>query len=119
LKKLQEWLESYKSKELFKENGDVIDKIKMIIPTNPDRRLGQKEEVSGAYRGLKAIDWRKFTVEKGTAESSMKAVGRLLEQIVKDNPKTFRIFSPDEFESNKLDAVLNFTNRNFQCDQFS
>ena len=49
----------------------------------------------------------------------MKAVGRLLEKVVVDNPKTFRIFSPDEFESNKLDAVLNSTNRNFQWDQFS
>ncbi|EXJ60635.1 hypothetical protein A1O7_04788 [Cladophialophora yegresii CBS 114405] len=119
LKQLQEWLESYKPKELFKENGDVIDEIKSIIPPNPDRRLGQKKEVSGAYRGLKPIDWRNFSVEKGRSESSMKAVGRLLEQIVKDNPKTFRIFSPDEFESNKLDAVLNSTNRNFQWDQFS
>ncbi|KIW68513.1 hypothetical protein PV04_04453 [Phialophora macrospora] len=119
LKQLQQWLESYKPKELFKENGDVIDEIKSIVPTNPGRRLGQKKEVSGAYRGLQVIDWRKFTVEKGSAESSMKAVGRLLEQVVKDNPKTFRIFSPDEFGSKKLDTVLNSTNRNFQWDQFS
>ncbi|KAJ9617308.1 hypothetical protein H2200_001029 [Cladophialophora chaetospira] len=119
LKQLQEWLESYKPKELFKENGDVIDDIKSIIPEKPERRLGQKREVSGAYRGLNPIDWRQFTAEKGSSESSMKAVGKLLEQIVKDNPKTFRIFSPDEFESNKLDAVLNSTNRNFQWDQFS
>ncbi|OAP61491.1 hypothetical protein AYL99_03694 [Fonsecaea erecta] len=119
LKLLQEWLESYKPKELFKDNGDVVDDIKSTIPENPDRRLGQKKEVYGAYRGLKPIDWHKFAVKKGTSESSMKTVGKLLEQIVKDNPTTFRIFSPDEFESNKLDAVLNSTNRNFQWDQFS
>jgi xylulose-5-phosphate/fructose-6-phosphate phosphoketolase len=32
------------------------------------------------------------------------------------NPKTFRIFSPDELVSNKLDAVLEDTGRNFQWD---
>lgn len=32
------------------------------------------------------------------------------------NPRTFRIFSPDELVSNKLDAVLDDTGRNFQWD---
>jgi xylulose-5-phosphate/fructose-6-phosphate phosphoketolase len=32
------------------------------------------------------------------------------------NPRSFRIFSPDELESNKLDAVLRDTGRNFQWD---
>lgn len=111
---LQAWLESYKPKELFKENGDVIDEIKSIIPTEPERRLGQNKKSYDTFEGLKPIDWREFVAKKGSSESCMKAVGNLLEQVVKDNPKTFRIFSPDEFESNKLDAVLNSTNRSFQ-----
>ncbi|KAL2423827.1 putative phosphoketolase [Exophiala dermatitidis] len=119
LKQLQEWLESYKPKELFKENGDVIDEIKSVFPEKPERLLGQKKEAYDAYQPLNAIDWRKFAVKKGTSESSMKTVGKLLEQVIKDNPKSFRIFSPDEFESNKLDAVLNSTTRNFQVDQYS
>lgn len=32
------------------------------------------------------------------------------------NPTTFRIFSPDELVSNKLDAVLDDSGRNFQWD---
>jgi xylulose-5-phosphate/fructose-6-phosphate phosphoketolase len=32
------------------------------------------------------------------------------------NPHSFRIFSPDELESNKLDAVLRDSGRNFQWD---
>lgn len=119
LKQLQEWLESYKPKELFKENGDIIDEIKSVFPERPERRLGQKKEAYDAYTGLKPIDWRQFAVQKGTVESSMKTVGKLLEQVIKDNPTTFRIFSPDEFESNKLDTVLNSTTRNFQVDQYS
>ena len=49
----------------------------------------------------------------------MKVAGKLLAQIVQDNPKSFRIFSPDEFMSNKLDAVLEVIGRNFQWDQLS
>ncbi|KEF55153.1 uncharacterized protein A1O9_08807 [Exophiala aquamarina CBS 119918] len=119
LKILQAWLESYKPRELFKDDGDIIDEIKSIIPKNPERRLGQKKHCYDVYKGLRPIDWGKFAVKKGTLESSMKTVGKLLEQVVKENPNTFRIFSPDEFESNKLNSVLNSTNRNFQWDQFS
>ena len=32
------------------------------------------------------------------------------------NPRSFRIFSPDELVSNKLDAVLDESGRNFQWD---
>ncbi len=32
------------------------------------------------------------------------------------NPKNFRIFSPDELSSNKLDAVLEITKRQFEPD---
>lgn len=100
LKDLQAWLMSYKPEELFKENGDVIDEIKSVIPEKPERRLGQKKESYDAYEPLKPTDWEQFCVKGGTSASSMQVVGKYLEQVVKDNPKTFRIFSPDEFESN-------------------
>jgi phosphoketolase len=35
------------------------------------------------------------------------------------NPSSFRIFSPDELVSNKLDAVLDDSGRNFQWDPIS
>ncbi|KAK5216032.1 hypothetical protein LTR72_010908 [Exophiala xenobiotica] len=113
---LQEWLESYKPKELFKDNGDVIDEIKNLVPKKPERRLGQNKKTYDLYQGLQPINWRKFEVKKGGSESSIKTIDKLLEQVIKDNPKDFRIFSPNEFESNKLDVVLNSTNRNFQWD---
>ena len=119
LQQLQEWLLSYKPQELFKEDGDIIDEVKSIMPKKDSRLLGQKKESYDCYQGLKPIDWRQFCVKKFSSASSMQTVGKLLEQIVKDNPKTFRIFSPDEFESNKLAAVLNSTGRNMQWDQYS
>jgi xylulose-5-phosphate/fructose-6-phosphate phosphoketolase len=119
LKDLQKWLTFYKPEELFQENGDVVEEIKTIIPKNPDRRLGQKRESYARYQPLKPTDWKQFTFKGGSSTSSMQTVGRFVEQVIKDNPKTFRIFSPDELESNKLGAVLNTTGRNFQWDQYS
>lgn len=46
----------------------------------------------------------------------MKAIGKYLADVVKRNPKDFRMFSPDELASNKLDDVLSVTDRNFQWD---
>ena len=39
-----------------------------------------------------------------------------LAQVVRQNPQSFRIFSPDELISNKLDATLRDSSRNFQWD---
>jgi xylulose-5-phosphate/fructose-6-phosphate phosphoketolase len=116
---LQKWLLSYSPKDLFTETGDIIDSIKSIIPVDPEKRLGQRAESYKHHEPLDLPDWRKFGVDKGSEESCMKAVGRFLDQTLVSNPKSFRIFSPDELESNKLDAVLEHTGRNFQWDEFS
>jgi xylulose-5-phosphate/fructose-6-phosphate phosphoketolase len=116
---LQHWLKSYKPEELFKEDGNVIDEILSVVPKDPSKRLGQRKLVTAGHQGLKPIEWKKFQVKKGAQASCMQTVGKLLDQIVQDNPKTFRIFSPDEFESNKLSAVFEHTGRNFQWDQYS
>ena len=44
------------------------------------------------------------------------SVGEYVKQVVEMNPHTFRIFSPDELNSNKLDAAFEITHRNFQWD---
>jgi xylulose-5-phosphate/fructose-6-phosphate phosphoketolase len=46
----------------------------------------------------------------------MKAIGAYVKKIVELNPDSFRIFSPDEITSNKLDACLEITHRDFQWD---
>lgn len=119
LKQLQDWLESYKPKELFDDQGRPVQEILDIIPAQPERRLGQNPLAYKNYEPLIPVDWKQFTVKKGSSESSMMRVGHLLEEVVKQNPTNFRIFSPDEFESNKLKKVLDSTNRNFQWDEFS
>lgn len=118
LKDLQKWLESYGPKDLFKEDGDIVDAIKAILPKD-DLKLGRVAETFKSHEVLDLPDWKQFAVEKASEESCMKAVGRLLDATMQKNPKSFRIFSPDELVSNKLDAVFDHTGRNFQWDEFS
>lgn len=119
LQALQKWLLSYGPKELFTENGNIIDEIESIIPSDESKRLGQRAESYKGYVPPSLPDWRKFCVEKNSEESSMKAIGNLIDEVFTMNPHNVRLFSPDELESNKLSAALQHTDRNFQWDQFS
>jgi len=116
---LQEWLLSYGPAELFTEIGEPVDSIKSIVPVVEKNRLGQRAESYKSYEPLNVPNWKKFGVEKGDEESCMQILGKFLDQALVDNPKSLRIFSPDELVSNKLDAVFNQTGRNFQWDEFS
>lgn len=119
LKDLQAWLESYKPKELFHEDGTVMQSILSIIPSNNGKKLGQQIDTYGSHEVLDLPDWKKYAVEKGGQASCMQTIGELLDQTLVDNPHSMRIFSPDELVSNKLDAVFRHTGRNFQWDEFS
>lgn len=118
LQALQEWLLSYKPKELF-PFGYPTDSALSILPKKAYRILG-KNPVSWYNRTeLLVPDWVKFTVLRGSTASCLKTAGLLLNQTIKENKNSLRIFSPDELVSNKLDAVFETTSRNFQCDQYS
>ncbi|GAB1203350.1 hypothetical protein APSETT445_001985 [Aspergillus pseudonomiae] len=119
LQALQKWLSSYNPHELFTETGDAIDDVKSIIPSDDSKKLGQRFEAYKAYKPPNLPDWRTFCVEKGTQESSMKTIGKFIDKVFTQNPHSVRLFSPDELESNKLDAALAHTGRNFQWDQYS
>ncbi|PYH76701.1 D-xylulose 5-phosphate/D-fructose 6-phosphate phosphoketolase [Aspergillus uvarum CBS 121591] len=116
---LEKWLSAYGPDELFTEGGDIIDEIKSVIPADDEKKLGQRAEAYKGYMAPELPDWKELGVEKGTQESAMKAIGRLIDQVFTKNPHSVRLFSPDELESNKLDAALSHTGRNFQWDQFS
>jgi xylulose-5-phosphate/fructose-6-phosphate phosphoketolase len=90
-----------------------------LIPEDDKKKMGQIKETYDPYVGIDVPDWKQVGVEKGTEASSMKQCGELMDKAFQANPHTLRIFSPDELESNKLNAVFHNTGRNFQWDQFS
>jgi xylulose-5-phosphate/fructose-6-phosphate phosphoketolase len=146
LQALQHWLSSYNPHELFhikhnssdhKEDGHPIEDILSVIPETQEKKLGQRKEAYAAFEALRVPEWIDKGVDRGSQVSCMKLVGSFLKEIVKEyvgflslfcssnthfphsrfrNPKSFRIFSPDELVSNKLDAVLDESDRNFQWD---
>ncbi|KAF8474819.1 phosphoketolase [Kalaharituber pfeilii] len=118
LEALRNWLAEYRISELL-SNGKPIPEVASIVPKGPHKRLGQIPDSYASYTPPNIPDWKPLAAEKGTEESSMKVVGSFLDQTTQKNPNTFRIFSPDELVSNKLDAVLNRTGRNFQWDKYS
>lgn len=118
LKDLQAWLKSYGPEELFEKDGMPVKQILDIIPQE-EKKMGQLKETYDPYVGIDVPDWMPLALEKGSRASSMKQCGELMDLAFQANPKTLRIFSPDELESNKLSAVFKHTGRNFQWDQYS
>ncbi|KAK0611340.1 XFP N-terminal domain-containing protein [Immersiella caudata] len=118
LKLLNEWLSSYDIGELLKD-GKPGRQILDILPKNGSKKLGQLKDAYDSFIPLKKVDWKEFTVEKGTDQSCMQVTGKYLDKVFQENPTTIRLFSPDELESNKLSAILDHTQRNFQWDQYT
>ncbi len=119
LRALEEWLKSYHFDELFdKKSGfgsDVLD----IVPGD-DLRVGDNPHVFGSnYKPLKLPDVRaleKKLKTPGRVESNaMRIAGEYLKEVflLNESHKNFRLMSPDETYSNRLDDVFKATSRGF------
>ncbi|KAK9238834.1 XFP N-terminal domain-containing protein [Lipomyces kononenkoae] len=115
-KLLKEWLLSYGADKLLTHDGQPIPEILNLVPKDRSRRMGQIRETFNGYQPLSLPDWKPMAKQKGSQYSAMQAVGEYLDKVLVWNPQKVRIFSPDELVSNKLDAIFNHTNRNFQWD---
>jgi len=118
LKELSKWLDSYGIGELL-EDGKPVQSILDTLPQNDSKKLGQFKDAYDPFTPLKQVDWKAFGVEKGTDQSCTQITGKYLDKVFQENPTSIRLFSPDELESNKLSAILDHTQRNFQWDQYS
>ena len=124
LKILETWMRSYKPEELFDERGAFIEELAKLAPTG-NRRMGGSPHVNGG-RLLCALDIPDFTDYAldipGPGQVVAEAPGKLgafFRDIFKLNPTNFRIFSPDETNSNRLGAVFETTKRTFMAETVS
>ncbi len=119
-KALAKWLSCYNFRELFDPDSGFAEDIKKLIP-DPNLRMGDNKHAFGGEmtKDLKLPDFHKFTEDAsqpGTiGSSSMRRLGLYLNEVFKLNldNQNFRLFSPDETYSNKLDAVFETTKRPF------
>lgn len=110
LLKLEEWLRSYKPEELFDSEGKLIEELRELAPEG-NRRMCANPVANGGLikHKLKVPDFRKYAfnvLKSGVSEDgSMSRFGTFLRDVMARNMTRFRIFGPDETQSNKLDAV--------------
>ncbi|KAB7313641.1 phosphoketolase family protein, partial [Bifidobacterium longum] len=105
---LKNWLESYKPEELFDANGAVKDDVLAFMPKG-ELRIGANPNANGGVirNDLKLPNLEDYEVKEvaeyghgwGQLEAT-RTLGAYTRDIIKNNPRDFRIFGPDETASN-------------------
>ena len=113
LKKLEDWLKSYKFEELFDfEKGEFKPWLNEFLPEKSSR-IGQNCFVD-ANLNFKELKLPEIDERVGEKSLAMNAIGDFLKEVFEKNPENFRFFSPEETYSNKLDAIFKVTSRSWQ-----
>src|SRR4051812_18020130 len=113
LKALEKWMKSYRPKELFDADGRPVADLDPLVPSG-DRRMSASPHANGGLllRELELPNFRNYAVEvthPGTPISeATRVLGQWLRDVVECNLpyRNFRVFGPDETESNRLGAIL-------------
>lgn len=113
---LEAWMKSYRPEELFDERGRLLPHLAALIPKGA-RRMGANPHANGGRVAmpLKLPDFRSYAVpvrQHGSElRESTRQLGQWLRDIYRANPKNFRLFCPDETNSNRLGAVFEVEKR--------
>jgi xylulose-5-phosphate/fructose-6-phosphate phosphoketolase len=120
---LESWLRSYRPEELFDERGQLVPELAELAPRGT-RRMGANPHANGGLllKDLTLPDFRDYAVEVpapgAVAAEATRHAGQFLRDVLRlnDQAQNFRIFGPDETESNRLGAVFEATDRVFTGD---
>jgi xylulose-5-phosphate/fructose-6-phosphate phosphoketolase len=103
---------------LFDDAGAPTELVRSVSPAG-DLRMSASPHANGGgvMVDLDIPDFRKYAVDVLSpatvrAESTRK-LGELMRDIYRDNPHNFRLFCPDETNSNRLGAVFEESDRAF------
>lgn len=110
---LERWLRSYRPEELFDESGAPSAAVVANRPA-PERRMSASDRANGGRirreLDLPALD--AFAATDAHAGAT-RTLGPWLRDVIATNDD-FRLFGPDEVESNGLEAVFEATDRQWQ-----
>jgi xylulose-5-phosphate/fructose-6-phosphate phosphoketolase len=118
IKILEKWMKSYKPRELFDKAGRLKPELAELAPKKA-RRMSANPQTNGGLllKDLRLPDFRTYAVKvtkPGRIEAeSTRLMGQFLRDTMKINmdSRNFRLFSPDENNSNRWQDVLEVTNR--------
>ncbi|AGL16976.1 xylulose-5-phosphate/fructose-6-phosphate phosphoketolase [Actinoplanes sp. N902-109] len=115
---LESWLRSYRPEELFDATGAPTALVRDAAPAG-ELRMSATPHANGGVltKDLDLPDFRDYAVDVAEparlrAESTRK-LGEMMRDIYRRNPETFRLFCPDETNSNRLGAVFEVSDRGF------
>jgi len=122
LQLLENWMRSYKPEELFDSLGRLLPGLAELAPKG-NRRMGANPHANGGLllEDLLMPDFRNYGVKFSNPGSVQAAdtheLGVFLRDVISLNQKqrNFRIFGPDETLSNRLNAVFEATDRQWNA----
>jgi xylulose-5-phosphate/fructose-6-phosphate phosphoketolase len=120
LRALEHWLRSYEPEQLFDEDGQPVDAVTSLVPDGP-WRIGMNPHAHGGNAialDLPQVQQYELAVRvPGSVDAeATRELGGYLRDIFKRNEiaANFRLFSPDETMSNRLERVFEVTQRGFE-----
>ncbi|MFA7266619.1 MAG: phosphoketolase family protein, partial [Candidatus Nanopelagicales bacterium] len=110
--------------ELFDDDGRPVAAITRANPQGELRMSGNPSANGGLVtRELRIPDFHDLAVDVPKPATvkleSTRALGEMMRGIYEQNPSNFRLFCPDETNSNRLGAVFDVTDRAFMESTFS
>ncbi len=118
LEMLEQWMRSYKPDELFDRSGRLIAELTKLAPEG-HRRMGANPVANGGEVPVPLVipDYTEYALKVDRHGSvlaeSTRQLGMMLRDIFTRNEKqrNFRLFCPDETNSNRLGDVFEVENR--------
>jgi xylulose-5-phosphate/fructose-6-phosphate phosphoketolase len=113
---LEEWLRSYRPEERFDDAGRLVAKLQALAP-HGDKRIGATTYANGGRRlrplDMPDVDRHSVAIEArgATMAETTRPLGQVLRDLMDANRGTFRLFCPDETNSNRLGAVFEVEDR--------
>src|SRR5690242_12591409 len=122
---LEGWMKSYRPEELFDAQGRPVPEL-AELPPKGHRRMSDNPHANGGLllRDLRMPDFRDYAVDVPspgqTTVESARVMGTFLRDVMKRNleSRNFRLFSPDENNSNRWQDVLEVTDRAWVAERF-
>ena len=122
LKQLEDWMLSYRPRELFDDDGKFRNEFASLAPTG-HRRMGSNPHANGGnlLQPLSMPDFYDHAVavpQPGAVRAeATRVLGLFLRDIMKMNldKQNFRLVGPDETASNRLEAVIAVTGKEWMA----
>jgi xylulose-5-phosphate/fructose-6-phosphate phosphoketolase len=116
---LEQWLRNYRPEELFDAHGAPVAELLALCPQG-ERRMSSNPVANGGELlvDLRLPDWRDHAIAVsapgGAEHEATRVLGSWLREVTRLNPDNFITFAPDELASNRLQDILDVTDRDWQ-----